>query len=291
MKKFLKVLGIIILIIVVIVAALAIWQWKYIMALYDGIRYDEKSLGEKQVKATEKTVSDVGKYLEASVRELTEEEKQKIASGELSQTELMAQIISEATGVALPEPEPESQPAGPVATQGGNEAQSGQPEPQPSNGNAAQPPENNAAQPNNSNSEPVVQPTSPSTEQVEPSKPEAPKPTSDQLVAESVGQLYSLQAQYTGQIAGLVARAKAYYNQQKKENGVAAARANTLSQFSGELSGMESACDGKVEAVLADLSSNLKAIGADTSIISTLRAAYKNEKAAQRAVYVNKYMK
>ncbi len=114
---------------------------------------------------------------------------------------------------------------------------------------------------------------------------------SDQLVASCVSKLYNLQNQYTSQIANLAARAKAYYTEQKKTAGSAAAKSGTIAKFSGEVTSMESSCDAKVEAVLSELSSNLKAIGADTSIVGTLRESYNNEKSAQRAIYVNKYLK
>ncbi|MGN1097623.1 MAG: hypothetical protein ACI4SS_01860 [Clostridia bacterium] len=267
MKKFLKVLGIIILVIVIAVAAVAVWQWKYVKAVWDGVMNDEKALAEKQVKATEKTVSKVSEYFTAPIRELTEEEKEKIAAGELSQTALLAQIISEATGVPL---EDETEKPGPVA------------DGQPTQDSPAEPEGNNQSGDNK-------QQTSPS----EPAVTPAPEPAknADQLVAASVNKLYSLQSQYSAQIAGLVGRAKAYYKEQKAANGSAAAKSSTLATFSGEVASMENACDAKVEAVLGELTAELNAIGADTSIVGTLRSAYNSEKSAQRAAYVSKYMK
>ena len=85
-------------------------------------------------------------------------------------------------------------------------------------------------------------------------------------------------------------RAKSYYSQQKSTVGEAAAKSSTASMVSGEVSSMEGACDAKVEAALGELSTSLKAIGADTSIVGELRSAYEREKSNQRKAYVNRYM-
>lgn len=271
MKKFFKVLGIIILVLIIAAAALAVWQWKYVKAFFDGMRYDEQALGEQQLKAAEKTVEDVNSYFTASLREMTDEEKEKIASGELSQSALLAKIISEATGVPL---EGDEEPVGPVAENAPDgEASSGLTSSE-SGGEETGTGDADSGDGATSGGEAVQT-----------------QPNADQIVAVAVSKLYSLQSQYTGQIDSLVARAKAYYKEQKAANGTAAARSSTLAAFSGEVVSMESACDAKVEAVLSDLTAQLNAIGADTSIVATLRSSYNSEKSAQRAAYVSKYMK
>ncbi len=284
-KRVLKVVGIILLVIVVIVAVLAVWNWKYVKALLDGMMNDETQLAERQLQQTEKNISEVNSYMESELRDMTQEEKDKMLAGELSQTEIMAKIISEATGIPLPDvsltPAPgqdtedddrqtdvdtsgiESSSSGETAASGGDNTQAdGTPSGNP---NQAASSESQTSNPQTANS--------------------------DQLVANAVNKLYVLQGEYTSQLAGLVSRAQSYYSEQWRTNGSAAAKTNTVSKFSGEVASMEGACDAKVEAVLGELTSQLNSIGADTSIVGTLRAAYNNEKASQRAAYVNKYMK
>lgn len=299
MKKFLKTLGIILLVLVIIAAVLVVWQWRYVKALIDGIRYDEEELGRKQLENAEKTISSVDEQISVPLREITEEEKQKIASGELSQTALMAQILAEALGTSLPDTAPVNENSQPASAEAGAvtepSAEGG------SGGEAALPPSENTAS-GSENSE-TAQPsgTQPSGSGQTGSQQTVPPQTnpanataaqsSDQMIAGAVAKLYELQAQYTSQLDGLVGRAKAYYHEQKAQNGSAAAKSSTAAKFSGEVASMENACDAKVEAVISDLTQQLKSVGADTSITSTLRSAYQNEKSIQRAAYVNKYMK
>ena len=254
MKKALKITGIVLLVIVVLIGALVAWKWPYISAVIDGMTKSAAELGQIRVEDTEKTISGVNAHMDSELRDMTDEEREKIMSGELTQTEVMAQIVAEATGMVLPD----------VSNNGTEE----QPAPEQTT-------------PEQQTQQPVVE-TAPS-----------PQPTVsdyDQLVAGCVSKLYSLQSQYTGQLQGLVARAKSYYNQQKTEVGAAAAKSSTASMVSGEVVSMEGACDSKVEAALGELSSSLKAIGADTSIVGELRAAYEREKSNQRKAYVNRYM-
>ncbi len=314
MKKFLKTLGIILLVLVVIAAVFVVWQWRYVKALIDGIRYDEEELGRKQLENAEKTISSVNEQVSVPLREITEEEKQKIASGELSQTALMAQILAEALGTSLPDSAPVNENSQPVSAEGGagTDAAGGA---APSDGEAALPPSENTAS-GGENSETSQKPSQQTGSQPNASQPNSSQPSSsgqtnsqqtapqqtnpanasaaqssDQMIAGAVSKLYELQAQYTSQLDGLVGRAKAYYHEQKAQNGSAAAKSSTAAKFSGEVASMENSCDAKVEAVINDLTQQLKSVGADTSITSTLRSAYQNEKSIQRAAYVNKYMK
>ena len=335
MKKALKIIGIILLAIVVAVGIFIGLNWKYVKDLVTGLTSDEEALGKQRLENTETALSDVNSYMDSELRPMTEEEKAAIASGELSQTAVLAQIIADAAGIDLDAmlsgeytgeeiltPEggdaagDEQQPSG--NEQSGGEqapAQSGGSESKPDDGTSAAKPADNSGnsgnttttKPNsgNSGSTTTAKPadnsgSSGSTTTAKPGgnsgnsgNTTAAKPSgsSDQLVAGCVSKLYGLQNQYTGQLAGLAARARAYYDQQKSEVGSAAAKSNTIAKFSGEVTSMESSCDAKVESVLGELSSQLKSIGADTSIVGTLRESYNNEKSAQRAIYVNKYLK
>lgn len=277
LKKILKALGIIILVLVIIAAGLIVWQWKYVKALIDGLRYDEEALAQKQVQTAEKTISSVDEQISVPLREITEDEKARIASGELSQTALMAQILAEALAAPVPDavsaegtPAEEAASAQNEGTVSNQTAESGAPA-------VTAPADNTSAVSEQSGNSPT--------------QSAAPSADSDQLIADAVSQLYQLQFQYTSQIDSLIGSAKEYYKQQKAANGSAAAKSSTLAKFSGEVASMENSCDAKVESLLSDLTSRLNSIGADTSIVSTLRSAYENEKSIQRASYVNKYMK
>lgn len=267
MKKALKIIGIVLLALVVIAAGLIIWQWKYFGAVWDVITKNEEQLGQMRVENTEKVIESVNQHMDSEIRPMTEEEKAKIQSGELSQTEVMAQLVAEATGIELPGPEEIA------ANLAADENTS-----RPTGGSAVQEQEQTTPPPA------VTEPAPPVNQNTSVS-------SSDQLVANCVSKLYALQSQYTGQLAGFVGRAKAYYNEQKAANGVAAAKSSAMSMVAGEVAAMEGACDAKVEAALSELTEGLRAIGADTAIVGELRSAYEKEKSNQRRAYINKYMK
>lgn len=276
MKKkgiVLKTIGIIFLAMAVAVGAFAYKNRVYVAALIDGIRYDEKDLGEKNVKSAEKTVEKINEQISVELREITPEEKEKIASGELSQTAVMAQIIAEAVNIPLvPDAEDvvEANQQG-TATEPSKET-------------------NQHNQASSSGSDTQNQPANQPQNQPATLSPQSAK-SSDVLIAEAVSQLYGLQSQYTARLEGLVGSAKSHYLQKLQEVGNTEAKKSTLSTYSSQVVAMEGECDAKVEGVLSGLSTDLNNIGADTSIVSTLREAYKSEKATQRASYVNKYMK
>ncbi len=267
------------------------WQWKYVKAFIDGIRYDEKDLAKKNVASAEKTISDIDSQISVPLRELTQEEKDKIASGELSRTEAMAQIVAEAVGTASPsagntDEAAQSDGGGEAASSGENASAQGQ-EGSTASGQQSQ------EQSGNASTSRGGQGTEGQSGQTKPSEQSAatqskPSQSSDAIIANAVSELYALQSQYTAGLEGLVGRVKVYYNQQKKENP-SSARSNTIAHFSGEVASMESECDSKVENLLKRLTNQLNEIGADTSVVSTLRSAYEDEKSSQMAAYVKKY--
>ena len=279
MKKALKITGIVLLAVVVILAGLTIWQWRYVSAVIDGIRLDEDQLGQARVEDAEKSIDSISQFMDSAIRPMTEEEKAKIQSGELSQTEVMAQIIAEATGITLPDiadiPALDSGITDDIlpSSQGGegSDAQSGEQGQNKTHDKSGGKTSGTASSDNASGSASVS--------------------SYDQLVANCVSKLYTLQAQYSGQLAGLAGRAKAYYNEQKAVSGAAAAKSSAMSMATGEAASLESSCDAKVEAALGELSAGLKSIGADASIVNELRSAYQREKSNQYKAFVNRYMK
>ena len=69
------------------------------------------------------------------------------------------------------------------------------------------------------------------------------------------------------------------------------ARASTITKFTSVVRNLEKECDSKVESVIRNMTADLNAIGADTSIIQSVRATYANEKQLKLSYYANKYLK
>ena len=265
MKKALKIIGIILLVIVIIIAGLAAWQWKYVSAVIDGLRLDEEAFGQRQVQHAQEAIDSINSQVSVELREMTEEEKQLIAAGELSQAEVMARIFAEAMGTELPSLEELA-----AEINGNNMTDDSVENPAAGEDN---PDEANASggSANNSASTPA---------------------TSDQYVAAAVSKLYALQAQYTGSIDGAISSAHAYYREQKAATGSEMkARTGAINKLTSSVNSLEASCDAQVEAVLSELTNQLNSIGADTSVVSTIRGTYAAEKEDRRAAYIQKFSK
>lgn len=305
MKKFLKVLGIIILVLVIIAAIVVACNWKYVSAVIDGLRYDEADFGQKAVENTQETITSVNEKMSVELREPTAEEEAKIASGELSQTELLAQIIADAVGIPLPGADTvsggENQPAGGDVEQGESAAGSGegntpagsdivQGEPASGSNEGAAANQGGTSSPSQSSTSAGSEPQQGSQAANQPSSSAQPQ-TSDQMIAVAVTELYQMQNEYAGSINAALAGIKSYYKEQKAAVGSTAAKSSAAAKLMSDIGALEDNCDAKVEAVLSKLTSDLQSIGADTGIVSTLREAYEKEKSVQRASYINKYSK
>ncbi|MBE7026804.1 MAG: hypothetical protein E7410_04500 [Ruminococcaceae bacterium] len=114
MKKFLKVTGIVFAVLVIIALALAFWQRDNIAAFVGAIKNDPEKIAEKIAENDKELKSELETYLGEGFREYTEEEKAQIESGEVSEKEVLAKIISEKSDESQNEIQNESQNAEPV---------------------------------------------------------------------------------------------------------------------------------------------------------------------------------
>lgn len=112
----------------------------------------------------------------------------------------------------------------------------------------------------------------------------------DSIISKYMAQLYGLQNTYTARAEALISQGASYYENRKASEQASSARAATIAHFTSKVRGLESECDGKVEAVISNLKTDLEAIGADTSIITTIRATYENEKKLKLSYYASKYL-
>ncbi len=220
MKKALKAIGIILCVLIIIILIFAYIQRDNISAFIDAMRYDNEQIVEK-ISENDKALKDeIEGYLSEKYREYTQEEKEQIARGDVSEKEVLAKIIAEKN-----------------ASEGAN------------------------------------------------------KKSSAGIISSYVSELYAMEDRYIAGIEGVLARAKADYKKEAKSKRDATAIANISERYIGEIESMEARCDSEVEALLVRLKNELDSIKADTSIISTIRNAYENEKQLKRSYYISKYMK
>lgn len=107
---------------------------------------------------------------------------------------------------------------------------------------------------------------------------------SSSIVSDYTVKLYTLKATYLGQIGNLIDQAKADY-----KNGASAS--TLMSNYLSKAASLESEADSKVETLLSELTDKLKAIGADTSIVNTMRNSYENEKSLKKSYYLSLFNK
>ena len=104
-----------------------------------------------------------------------------------------------------------------------------------------------------------------------------------------IAKMYGLKSKYVGQLDACIAQAISEYKSLPKEEHTSASKRSIMSKYMGQMAGLESACDAEVNSVLSSLERELKEIGADTSILQTIRSAYANEKSMKIAYYMSTY--
>ena len=108
----------------------------------------------------------------------------------------------------------------------------------------------------------------------------------DPVLTSMVGEVYGLEARYTGKLNGLLAQAKGEYlalspsEQESQKN-------HLISKYAGKAGAMETECDGKMNNVLSRMQSHLKKTGGDTAIVKEIRATYNNKKAMAKSYYIS----
>lgn len=111
--------------------------------------------------------------------------------------------------------------------------------------------------------------------------------SANQLIGEKTVELYSLKAYYLGQLGQMEKTVKAEYAALPAEKKNLLGKKDIANRHMGTALGLMNQCDEKVEVILAELKAGLERIGADTSIIKTIRAAYESEKNLKKAYYLS----
>lgn len=111
----------------------------------------------------------------------------------------------------------------------------------------------------------------------------------DDVVAQYAAQMYTLKAKYVSLLAGVESRAKSAFFSLPKEQQNLKGLQKIGGSFIGEAMNLESQCNSEVGAMLLELEQSLKALGADTGVVDTMRKAYENEKSLKKAYYLSAF--
>ncbi len=120
---------------------------------------------------------------------------------------------------------------------------------------------------------------------------EKPPKKSQENVDESrvdsiISKIYDLRYEYVNKITMLEAEARA-----EKNGATADEKLELIERITSEAVALEEECDAKMNAYLKELTSELRRLGRDTSMISEIRTVYQQEKEQKRSQLLNKYDK
>lgn len=135
-----------------------------------------------------------------------------------------------------------------------------------------------------------VPPEKSETSSTEAGGTESPGKTEDasaEIIRRYVAHIYSLKAYYMGQLNQIEARARSEYGAMTAKEKKNLSKAAFLGKYISYANSLMSECDGKMTSLLSEMKSELRAVGGDLSVITTIKQSYESEKAAQKAYYMS----
>ena len=95
MRKTLKILLVILIAISLIAGGLAIWQRKNIESILIGLREDSTQIDKRRNDNQTNLVDDMNTYLDSPLRDMTQDEKEKLEAGETTASEIYQKMFEE----------------------------------------------------------------------------------------------------------------------------------------------------------------------------------------------------
>ncbi len=114
--------------------------------------------------------------------------------------------------------------------------------------------------------------------------------TSDEIVARHIANLYAYHNEFEGRLAALESTVRNYLHAYKRANPNITwhdAKVATLQKFINDATAIETDCYARVDGEIELLRADLKAIGADLSVVDVVRDAAYNEMDLRKAKIVN----
>ena len=119
--------------------------------------------------------------------------------------------------------------------------------------------------------------------------PKKPAQSAESIIAKYTAKILELEGKYGGQVEALLKGASQEYRDLPKGQHTYQNKIKIMTKHIKTINNWESSCDKEVEGYLSAMEKELKAIGADTSIVNTARESYKNEKQLRKAAYLKEY--
>ena len=229
---------VLLIVLAVLVLAVGLLAWRFrkeIQAFTISRQYSTAEL-EGQLADNDQTIRDaVEASSDVTVRAPTEEEREALRDGSLSQEELIGRLTGEsAAGSSDSAPETAA------------------PEEQPAEQAPAEPPE-----------------------------------YQKQLSA-LIAQVYVLREEYLAALENMEVSAKADYRALSDSQRTAGKLASLVSDYIGRATRLEKECDGKMDAIIAQMETLIQANNGDMSLTDTVFNTYVNEKSLKKAWYMSR---
>ena len=247
-KKVLSVL----LAILFFAVGLAALQRNNIAALISFARFSQEELEEKIADNDQKIKDSVNNLPDVIIRDITEEEKEALRDGTMTQEELIESLIKP---VEKPDPVPEQKPPETPEMQQQqkeNPAVIPQPEPQPGNQQKAE---------------------------------------YEKKLSVALAKVYVLREEFLLKLDALQAEALAEYGALPEEERSASKLTGLVGKYLSKGLDLEKQCDKKMDEILNELESLITENNGDSSLPQTVFDAYVEEKSLKKALYMEKLKK
>lgn len=253
MKKGLKIFLGIVLALVLAGAGLWRWQRNNIDALRKSVKMSSEELTE-QMQQQASNVADTAQKAGVTVRDLTDEEKEALYTGQLSREDLIHRI----SGNETPE-DSDAQPSEDPAQTDVPDTTKPSPEP---------------ATPSAPVETPAVQP-----------EPDANAQARSQLAA-CMAEIYVMQAEYNDWLEKANQSAIDDFNALPEEQRTATSKFSIGLNYANEALKKEKECDASMKALETQIRTLLEQLGEDTALVDEIHNTYLEEKALKKAYYL-----
>lgn len=252
MKQRTKIICGVVFALVIGAGALTVWQWNNISAALSFVRFSQEELEEKLTQ-NDQTIKDAVENLpNVTIRDVTQEEKDALKEGTLTQEELVQSLIQT-------EQKPEKQPDK-------DSEQTGTP----------------VSDSSKADNTPTSKPEQP------PAQPEEPPEQSDyeKRLNELIAKVFVLREEFLIKLDNTQAAAIADYKAMPVDQRTTKNIASLVSGYLSKGLDMEKECDAQIEQIVVEMESLLKENGGDLSIAQKVYDTYVEEKSLKKAWYM-----
>lgn len=255
-KKSKKIVLIVLVLLLAVLAVLAYWQRNNIQAVKDFASYSQTELEEKLQENDQKIKDAVNAAPEITVRDVTEEERQALREGALTQEELADRLLGESEVVENSAKEQESKPVSETAEKTENTTV----------------PEKPAQAPQSSK---------------QPTTEESADSEYQKKISALIAKVYVLREEYIIALDNLQHEAESEYKAQRKAGVAKSELTGLVSGYLARGNALEKECDRRMDTIVVSLEKLIRENNGDMSIVDTVISTYSSEKSLKKAWYMS----